>query len=104
MNPIHLAYVRHLPHNKFRELFRIIDGLDPEKRDAAMLYTYMQFVKLEIAPDAGPHDTIGDSLTNYTNYGRFKAECQKLPPNLAESFVINGIVYLLCPTAMAEPR
>src|SRR5262245_53105718 len=93
MNPIHLDYIKRPPHNTFRQLFSVIDRLDSKKRDEAMMYTFMQFVKPERTPDAGPHDRIGDTLTDYTNYNRFKAECGRLPINLSESFLVNGIVF-----------
>ena len=93
MNPIHLDYIKRPPHNSFDELFCLTDSLDPKKRDEAMLYTFMQFVKLEITPDAGPHDRIGDTLTDYMNYNRFKKECRKLPQNLSEEFIVSGVIY-----------
>jgi len=93
MNPLHLDYIKHSPHNNYRQLFSIIDGLDPKKRDEAMLYTLMQFVMMERTPDAGPHDKIGDTLTDYTNYNRFKSECGRLPATLSQAFVVNAVVY-----------
>jgi hypothetical protein len=92
MNPIHHEYLKCIPFSGLNHLFEITDNLDPKKRDEAMMYTFMQFVTLERSPDAGPHDRFGDTLTDYTNYNRFKTECRKRPANLSESFLVYSIV------------
>src|SRR5438309_5487460 len=92
MNPIHEQYLKCIPFNNLNQLFEITDNLDPKRRDEAMMYTFMQFVTQERSPDAGPHDRFSDTLTDYTNYNRCKAECRRLPANLSESFVVYGIV------------
>jgi hypothetical protein len=92
MNPIHQEYLKCIPFNNLNQLFEITDNLDPRKRDDAMMCTFMQFVKLKKSPDAGPHDRLGDTLTDFTNYNRCKTECGRLPKNVSESFLVYGIV------------
>jgi hypothetical protein len=87
MHPKHAEFIAHPPYVKFDTLFRVIDALEPKKRDEGMMYTFMQFVKLEVTQDSDPHTPIGDQMTDYTNYNRFKAECRKLPANLGQDFV-----------------
>jgi hypothetical protein len=94
MHPIHLDYVKTHPFNDFAELFSVIDQLDPKKRDAAMMDTFCQFVSMrKKSPDLHgvrePWDVLWD---DYANYKRFKEECQRLPANLNESFLVLGIV------------
>jgi hypothetical protein len=95
MHPVHLEYVQRHPFNDFAELFRIIDGLDPKKRDAAMLDTFCQFVKMrnEVLPlQPGDREPWGGLWDDYANYKRFKEECSGLPPNLNEAFMVFSIV------------
>ena len=95
MHPVHLEYVKRHPFNDFAELFQVIDGLDPKKRDAAMLDTFCQFVKMRkevVALQPGDREPWGGLWDDYANYKRFKEECLGLPPNLNESFMVFSIV------------
>jgi hypothetical protein len=95
MYPVHLDYVHRHPFNDFAELFQLIDGLDPKKRDAAMLDTFCQFVRMrkEVPTlQQGDREPWGGFWDDYANYKRFKEECSGLPPNLNESFMVFGIV------------
>jgi hypothetical protein len=95
MHPVHLEYVKRHPFNDFAELFLLIDRLDPKKRDAAMLDTFCQFVKMRReVPAAQPSDRErwGGLWDDYVNYRRFKEECSGLPPNLNEAFMVFSIV------------
>jgi hypothetical protein len=95
MHPDHLEYVKRHPFNDFAELFLVVDRLDPKKRDAAMLDTFCQFVKMRtrpLIPQAGALEPWGGLWDDYANYKRFKEECSTLPPNLNESFMVLGIV------------
>src|SRR4051794_37277112 len=85
MHRIHLEYAKAGSHNTLSQLFEVIDRLDPKKRDAAMMVAFMQFVNLEQDRNAGPHDRIGDTMTDFANYNRFKEECGKLPKSLSEA-------------------
>jgi hypothetical protein len=94
MHPIHLKYVQKHPFNDFAELFRLIDGLDPRKRDEAMLDTFCQFVKMRregLAVDKA-RDPSGGIWDDFVNYKRFKEESLALPPNLNENFMVFSIV------------
>ncbi len=95
MHPVHLEYVKRHPFNDFAELFQVIDRLDPKKRDAAMLDTFCQFVKMrKKAPTLHPGDREpwAGLWDDYANYKRFKEECLALPPNLNEAFLVLSIV------------
>jgi len=94
MHPLHLEYVKRHPFNDFAELFQVIDRLDPKKRDAAMLDTFCQFVKMrKDVRTVQPSDLEPWGLwDDYANYRRFKEACLGLPPNLNESFMVLSIV------------
>jgi hypothetical protein len=95
MHPIHLEYVKRHPFNDFAELFLVIDRLDPEKRDAAMLDTFCQFVKMRkkvLTVQPGDREPWAGLWDDYANYKRFKEECLGLPPNLNEAFMVLSIV------------
>ena len=95
MHPLHLKYVQKHPFNDFAELFRLIDGLDPKKRDEAMLDAFCQFVKMRqegLAALREPRDPWGGFWDDYVNYRRFKEACLALPPNLNENFMVFSIV------------
>ncbi len=95
MHPVHLEYVKRHPFNDFAELFQVIDRLDPKKRDAAMLDTFCQFVKMRkegLAAQPGNREPWGGLWDDYANYKRFKERCSGLPPNLNEAFMVISIV------------
>jgi hypothetical protein len=95
MHPVHLDYVKRHPFNDFAELFRVIDRLDPKKRDAAMMDTFCQFVKMRkegLPLHRGHDEPWGGLWDDFANYKRFKEECLRLPPNLNEAFMVNSIV------------
>lgn len=95
MHPLHLKYIQKHPFNDFAELFRLIDGLDPKKRDEAMMDTFCQFVKMRregLAALREPRDPWGGIWDDWVNYARFKEECLALPPNLNENFMVMSIV------------
>jgi hypothetical protein len=92
MNPIHVEYLTSILALKIATLLEITDRLDPKKRDEAMMYAFMQFAQIEIEPDADEDERLGDVMTDYANYSRFKAECQKLPGIPSDILVIQGIV------------
>ena len=95
MHPLHLKYIQKHPFNDFAELFRLIDGLDPKKRDEAMLDAFCQFVKMRqegLAALREPRDPWGGFWDDYVNYRRFKEACLALPPNLNENFMVFSIV------------
>jgi hypothetical protein len=94
MHPVHLDFVKRHPFNDFAELFLVIDRLDPKKRDAAMLDTFCQFVKMrkEALTVSGDREPWGGLWDDYANYKRFKEACLSLPPNLNEAFMVNSIV------------
>jgi hypothetical protein len=95
MHPVHLVYIKRHPFNDFAELFQLIDRLDPKKRDAAMLDTFCQFVKMrkEVLPlQQDDREPWGGLWDDYANYKRFKEECLGLPPNLNEAFMVFSIV------------
>jgi hypothetical protein len=95
MHPLHFEYIKRHPFNDFAELFRLIDGLDPKKRDEAMMDTFCQFVKMRregLAALRAARDPWGGIWDDYVNYRRFKEECLALPPNLNENFMVMSIV------------
>ena len=95
MHPVHLEYAKRHPFNDFAELFLVIDRLDPKKRDAAMLDTFCQFVKMRteiLAVQPGDREPWGGLWDDYANYKRFKEACLGLPPNLNEAFMVLSIV------------
>jgi hypothetical protein len=95
MHPVHLEYVKRHPFNDFAELFLVIDRLDHKKRDAAMLDTFCQFVKMRkevLAVQPGDREPWGGLWDDYANYKRFKEACLGLPPNLNEAFMVISIV------------
>ena len=95
MHPLHQKYVKKHPFNDFTELFRLIDGLDPKKRDEAMMDTFCQFVKMrqkDVPIHNKSRDPSGGMWDDFVNYKRFKEECLALPPNLNENFMVYGIV------------
>ena len=95
MHPLHLEYIKRHPFNDFAELFRLIDRLDPKKRDEAMMDTFCQFVKMRregLAALGAPRDPWGGIWDDFVNYKRFKQRCLALPPNLNENFMVFGIV------------
>jgi hypothetical protein len=95
MHPVHLDYVKRHPFNDFAELFLLIERLDPKKRDAAMLDTFCQFVKMRKKANilqSGNREPWGGFWDDFTNYKRFKEACLSLPPNLNESFMVNSVV------------
>ena len=95
MHPVHLDYVKRHPFNDFAELFQLIDGLDPKKRDAAMLDTFCQFVKMRkevLTVQPGDREPWGGLWDDFANYRRFKEACLDLPPNLNENFMVFSIV------------
>jgi hypothetical protein len=94
MHPVHLDYVKRHPFNDFAELFQLIDRLDPKKRDAAMMDTFCQFVKMrkEGFPFRRERESWGGIWDDYVNYKRFKEECLALPPNLNQAFMVLSIV------------
>lgn len=95
MHPVHLEYVKRHPLNDFAELFLVIDRLDPKKRDAAMLDTFCQFVKMRkevLTVQPGDREPWGGFWDDYANYKRFKEDCLGLPPNLNEAFMVSSIV------------
>ncbi len=95
MHPVHLDYVKRHPFNDFAELFRLIDRLDPKKRDAAMLDTFCQFVKMQkevLTARPGDREPWAGLWDDYANYRRFKEACLDLPPNLNEAFMVFSIV------------
>ncbi len=95
MHPAHLDYVRRHPFNSFAELFQVIDRLDPKKRDAAMLDTFCQFVKMRkegLPLVGGDREPWGGLWDDFANYKRFREACLALPANLNESFMVLSIV------------
>jgi hypothetical protein len=95
MHPVHLEYVKRHPFNDFAELFLVVDRLDPKKRDAAMLDTFCQFVKMRkevLTVQPGDREPWGGLWDDYANYKRFKEACLGLPPNLNEAFMVISIV------------
>lgn len=95
MHPDHLDYVKRHPFNDFAELFQVIDRLDPKKRDAAMLDTFCQFVKMRkgvLTLQPGDREPWGGLWDDYANYRRLKEACLALPPNLNEAFMVFSIV------------
>src|SRR5262245_35572083 len=95
MHPVHLDYVKRHPFNDFAELFPLIEQLDPKKRDAAMMDTFCQFVKMR---DEGIpvlerfRDPCGQLFDDFANYRKFKEACLGLPKNLNENFMVMSIV------------
>lgn len=94
MNPIHMEFIKNPPFCNYDQLFQVMDNLDSKKRDSASMLAFMAFVKLETDPDASEDTPFRDSLTDYTNYARFKSECRKLPASLSQQFVVNGVVFV----------
>jgi hypothetical protein len=95
MHPLHLKYVKKHPFNDFAELFQLIDGLEPKKRDEAMMDTFCQFVKMrqkDVPIHNKSRDPSGGMWDDFVNYKRFKEQCLALPPNLNENFMVFSIV------------
>lgn len=95
MHPLHFEYIKRHPFNDFAELFLLIDGLDPKKRDEAMMDTFCQFVKMRregLAALRAPREPWGGIWDDFVNYKRFKEQCLALPTNLNENFMVMSIV------------
>ena len=72
MKPSHLLYLKDLPMNNLNYLFRVLDNLDPAKRDEIMGLTY----QLMIDPDMHIEDMDEKSRNEYVNYEKFKERCR----------------------------
>jgi len=90
LHPTHILYMKGIQLNSLDYLFRILDKLDPGKRDEVLGWTYKVIIKPRYRePIPGKKETLGELRIGDVSYDIFKRSCyQIVTKNVIEEYLL----------------
>jgi hypothetical protein len=92
LHPAHLQYVRRPPQNTLDYLFAFLDGIEPCTRDEIFSDAYHFVIKPRYRKPTHRDETIAELMVDPVSYDAFRRKCYKLAENVAQFFLVEGIV------------
>jgi Restriction endonuclease len=92
MHPAHILFSKDAPANTLDYFFKLLDGLDTEKRDSILFGQYLILIRPRLRKSVTGKETIKELMMDDISYDAFKKKCRELVAMIDEHFLVFSIV------------
>ncbi len=92
LHPLHLEYIRKTPLNTLDYFLKVLDGIEPGKRDRWFYGCFICVIKPRAKEPTSGDQVMGELLLDTVSYHEFKKACNGLSDEVEEHFLVRGIV------------